>query len=250
MWSRIHLFGRPNTVPPLPPRVEAPVTPPPERPPSPSLNYHPRTDEDRQISVYLESLVEFRENTDETHPAIPSERAGKVKMTSEEVAATRIFRGQYQAVRRLCSEHKTVDDVRKMEFRQTYRKDGNEIVANQSLMVGEKDRVDAQSGMYPPHTLFDIHSHPDIPHPLLALPSEADYGVAHANATNALHREGTNVKMLLYYPPTDTFFRFSVKREGTTGIPQFHQLSDRHPNNKSTEWQLTDLRMPIPVPNN
>ncbi|MDB5106029.1 MAG: hypothetical protein JWP91_3718 [Fibrobacteres bacterium] len=185
---------------------------------TPSLEYKPQTKVDKRDAAYYRSIRAFRDQTGFIHPDIPMQPAGRRLMTPDEAAATLIFR----------DHHDRVDDPQ-VEYLQTYRREGGEIVANQDQLIrGGHVHVDNVPGLYPPGSRIDIHSHPDVDRPLNAVPSDADYLHAQQVRTNALHREGTEMTGgIMYYPPTRTFFGYTGERVGPGMRPEFHELIPR-----------------------
>ena len=193
-------------------------------PRTPSLDYLPLTKDDKKVEKYYQGLIKHRSKTGQPHADLPMQPAGKRLMTDEEAAATRIFKAQ----------HARVPDADSREYQQTYRREGDEMVANQDgLIPGGPNFVEHQPGMYPPGSRIDIHSHPDIVQPKNAVPSDLDYKTANQLRTNALHRPGTDLSgAILYYPPKDVFYGYSGERTGPNRTPEFHELVDPFP--KST----------------
>ena len=198
---------------------------------TPSLKYQPLTRADRKTDEHLQEMIRFRERTGDPHPDLPTAPAGIREMTGEEAAATRLFRERYFMTGREANIEGSRWDFERHEFYQTYRREGDDIVANQDrLVMGGFNFVEPQSGRFPAGTRIDIHSHPDMKHPSNAIPSDLDQRVAHQLRTNALHRPGTRMSgAIMYYPPLDTFFAYSGELTGRRKRPEFHELADPFP---------------------
>ncbi len=217
------IYTRPKTPPPQPTGPVLGHTP--------SLKYQPMTKADRKTDERLQEMIQYREKKGEAHPDLPTEPAGTREMTAEEAAATRLFRERYFMTGREANITGNRWDFERHEFYQTYRREGQEIVANQpELIMGGFNFIPPQSGRFPPGTRIDIHSHPHQKHPSNAIPSDLDQRVAHQLRTNALHRPGTSISgAIMYYPPEDTFFGYTGELTGRRKRPEFHELVDTFP---------------------
>jgi hypothetical protein len=208
---------------------------PPQR--TPSLEYKPKTKDDKQVAGYYQNIRAHHNRTNTIHPDMPLGPAGSRAMTPDEAAATRIFKDQ----------HDRVPDTQ-VEYMQTYRREGDEIVANQQgLIQGERTRVGGVSGLYPPGSRIDIHSHPDVHKLTNSIPSDLDYLHAHHARTNKLHRPGTEMDgAIMYYPPTQTFFGYTGERVGPQRRPEFLELRDPFPSQGMDPNRAPIDRMRVP----
>lgn len=205
--------------------------PRPAPPRSPSLEYLPRTTADRKRDVKLGSLLPHRETFGEFHPDMPHHPANSRPMTGEEAAAARDFKARYEALGRSAERAGERDRFDALEYKQTYRREGDQIAPNQpGLIFGSEWGIRRQPGLYPAGTVVDIHSHPNIPRPGNNIPSETDHRSAHQVRTNALNREGTDLNgCLMYDPVSDAFFGYSGAPSGPRGQLEYQRLYDPFP---------------------
>ena len=241
------MFIRPNS------RSPAPPSPNPSQAlvHTPSLKYQPLTKADRKTDEHLQEMVRYRERKGQPHPDLPTKPAGAREMTGEEAAATRLFRDRYLRTELEANMNGTRGDFDRHEYCQTYRREGDEIVANRDgFIVGGFNYVAPQSGRFPPGTRVDIHSHPNMAHPANAMPSDLDQRVAHQLRTNALHRPGTMMSgAIMYYPPTGKFFGYSGELTGFRKRPEYHELIDTLPETHTTsDYARARLRVPDAPP--
>lgn len=212
-------------------RFKAFLRPAPPPPRSPSLEYLPATVADRKRDLALGSMYPLRRATGVFHPDLPLHPDGYRPMTENESRAARDFKARYQALGREAEAAGRRDRFDALEYKQTYRREGDAIVANQpGLIAGTEWGIPRQSGLYPAGTVVDIHSHPNIPRPGNDIPSETDHRSAHRARTNALHRPGTSLDgCLMYDPITDAFFGYTGAPAGDRGKLAYHRLYDPFP---------------------
>jgi hypothetical protein len=231
-------------------RSPAPHSPQPQKPltHTPSLSYQAKTPADLKTDEHLQEMVRYRERKGEPHPDLPLRPAGSRQMTPDEAAATRLFRERYFETGRKSDIEGSRWDFDRHEYCQTYRREGEEIVANQAdMIVGGFNYVAPQSGRFPPGTRVDIHSHPNLRSKHNGMPSDLDQRVAHQLRTNALHRPGTQISgAIMYYPPKDVFYGYTGELVGLRKRPEFHELVDTLPMTHGGAPDISRMRLRVP----
>lgn len=205
--------------------------PQPSLPRTPSLEYLPQTRTDRKRDVSLGGMLPHRQETGAFHPDMPLHPANSRPMSEAESAATRDFKARYEALGRSADQAGAKDRFDSLEYKQTYRREGDAILPNQpELIRGTEWGIHRQPGLYPAGTVVDIHSHPNLPRTGNDIPSETDHRSAHRVRTNALNREGTNLNgCLMYDPVSDAFFGYTGAPTGPRGQLEYQRLYDPFP---------------------
>jgi hypothetical protein len=181
------------------PAPVAPTHPPWLRPDSPTLRA-------LQTNRDLEDILQLTLGSN-----VP---AGVKEMTREQAAAATMFKNNMDAL-------DPTGLLRSMgEFGQSYRPEGNGLVANAPIHYMVGGAMFQPPASYHPGTTQMIHSHPDMPGYKNDYPSDADY--LHAYFATQGNRGALQGEMF-YHPGSDKFFAYEPKVD-STGYPRFHEL--------------------------
>lgn len=166
---------------------------------------------------------------------LPEEPAGLRAMNPEQAACAEMFRNNIKA------SDPTGVLGNNGEFTQTFRREGDKVVANGPLRYFPGNRSFIPDEDLAGASQF-FHSHPRAPHhPDRSFPSYQDYLTHYILAQDP---SNTVKSGMIYHPHTDTFQEFKGKIDPETNLPKYKEAVNLYPMDPPQGGIESERRLP------